>query len=122
MQYLQGDLAALVMYGAGHGAVAAGLGFGCQHRAALHDAPVFVRSDAAGHDQANLAARPPGIERRKTLEAVWRFLKADVHRAHQHPVSQCRKAKVEGLEQFGIGHGEYLLCNQLRKTLTHPLS
>ena len=96
MRDLQRDLAALVLYGAGHDPVAVSLGLGCQHRAALHDAAVLVGRDAARNHQASLAAGPLGIESRQPLEAVRRLLKADMHRAHQHPVSQAGKAKVEG--------------------------
>ncbi len=105
MQDLQGDLAALGVDGGGDQAVVFGLFFGVQLGAPGHGAAALIRGNAAGDDQPDLAARPLGVEGGHALEAVFDLLQPDVHRAHQHPVLQRGEAQIEGLQQFGVGHG-----------------
>ena len=115
VQDLHGDLAARGVHGVGDDAVPRGLGLGGQHGAAGRRAAALVGGNAAGHDQAHLAARAFGIERGHALEALRRLFQSHVHRAHEHAVAQGGEAQVERGEQVRVGRHGFPLCNWLHE-------
>ena len=96
VQDLQADPPPLGVDRVGDHAVLGGL-LGCGERGStLERTALVVGGDPAGHDEADAAAGAFGIEGRHPLETVRCLLQPDVHRAHEHPVGECREAQVEG--------------------------
>ena len=62
-----------------------------------------VRRKAAGHDQADAAARALRKIRLEARELLRVVLEPRVHRAHQDAIAQLDEAEVEGCEQVRVG-------------------
>ncbi len=105
VQDLHGDLAARFMHPLGDDAVVVHVLLADHHRRAMGHGTFAVRPDAAGDHQAHIAPRPCRIELRHAVPVAG-FLQPGVHRAHQQPVLQRGKTKVERGKQVGVvGHG-----------------
>ena len=102
VQDLHGDLAARVVYRLRYHLVFVGFllrGHAC---AAGQGAAPVIGGDAAGDDQAHAAACALGIKSGHALKAVFGFLQAHMHRAHDDAVLEFGKTQVQGLEQMGV--------------------
>ena len=107
VQYLQQDLAALVVHGVGDTTVPTRFRRRHQLRGERQQPSGAVRRVTAGDDQADAAARPLGEVRGEFVGVARAVLQAGVHRAHHHPVAQRREPKVQRRQQVRvqIGHG-----------------
>ena len=77
-----------------------GVGLGDQGCPMFKRASTFIRRNAASHDQARFATCAFGVQKAaNALKASWRFLEANMHGPHDHPVAQSGKSEIEGTGQ-----------------------
>ena len=92
MQYLHGDFAARRVHRFGHHLVFIGFLLRGHTRTAGQGAGSVVGSDAAGDDQAHVAACALGIKRRHAFKTLLGLLQSDMHGAHDDAVFEDREA------------------------------
>ena len=101
----------------GDNAVLCGLLRGGHDGGAKPNAAFRIWANPPGDDQSRTAGCAFGIKGGHTFEPMLRFLKAQMHGAHDHSVFQLRETQIKGLKKMrimGVGHRDLKMCDANR--------